>query len=115
MKRRKLEEREELQAKPEAGKSADTARPAEREKKLRFSYKEQKEFETIEEDISGLEKRISETDALMLENSKDHEKLNALYSEKESLEKELEYKLERWEYLSELNERINEEKKRSRY
>ena len=115
VKRRKLEEREELQAKPEAGKSADTARPAEREKKLRFSYKEQKEFETIEEDISELEKRISETEALMLENSKDHEKLNALYSEKESLEKELEYKLERWEYLSELNERINEEKKRSRY
>ena len=50
----------------------------------------------------------------MLENSNDHEKLNALYSEKEGMEKELEYKMERWEYLSELNERINEEKKSSR-
>lgn len=84
----------------------------EKQKKLRFSFKEQKEFETIEEDISKLEEKITEIEGKMYENSQDYEKLRVLSEEKETLEKELEYKMERWEYLSELNEKINEARSR---
>ena len=84
----------------------------ERQKKLKFSFKEQKEFETIEDDILGLEEKISGIEAQMYENSQDYEKLRIWAEEKESLEKELEFKMERWEYLSELNEKINESKNR---
>ncbi|MDO4481350.1 MAG: ABC-F family ATP-binding cassette domain-containing protein [Bacillota bacterium] len=114
VKRRRQEEKEAGPAKSGSPKTGGSSGGAEKEKKLRFSYKEQKEFETIEDDISGLEEKIAGLEALMLENSNDHEKLNLLYSEKEETENELEYKMERWEYLSELNEKINEEKKRSR-
>ena len=76
------------------------------EKKLKFSYKEQKEYETIEADISSLEEKIDSLEQEMTKNASDFVKLNALSQEKEAAETELLEKMERWEYLEELAERI---------
>lgn len=85
-----------------AGSSAKTPR----EKKLKFTYKEQKEFETIEEDIEALEMKISELETAMMEAATSYTRLSELTVEKENAEQELEYKMERWEYLTELAEKI---------
>ncbi len=76
------------------------------EKKLKFSYKEQKEYETIEEDIAALEEKLEELDAQMLKFTSDFVKLNELTKEKEETEAALEAKMERWEYLEDLAQKI---------
>jgi len=78
-------------------------------KKLKFTFKEQREYETIESDIENLEEEIEELDARMLTVASDFGKLNALTKEKEALEKQLEEKMERWEYLEELAQKIAEQ------
>lgn len=75
-------------------------------KKLKFSYNEQKEYETIEEDIEALETRIAEIEKEILKNSRDFVKLNELSKEKEEKEEALMLKMERWEYLEELAAKI---------
>ena len=75
-------------------------------KKLKFSYNEQKEYETIEEDIEALETRIAEIEKEILKNSRDFVKLNELSKEKEEREEALMIKMERWEYLEELAAKI---------
>lgn len=75
-------------------------------KKLKFSYNEQKEYETIEEDIEALETRIAEIEKEILKNSRDFVKLNELSKEKEEREEALMLKMERWEYLEELAAKI---------
>ena len=81
-----------------------------KEKKLKFTYKEEREFETIDEDIENLENKISEIDILMEKNSRDFGKLQELMKEKEEVEAELEHKYERWEYLNDLAQKIEEQK-----
>lgn len=83
------------------------------EKKIRFTYKEQKEYETIEADIERLENKIAELEEEMGKAASDFVKLNELSVEKEQAEEELVNKMERWEYLEELAEQIRrqEEKK----
>ncbi len=81
-----------------------------KEKKLKFTYKEAREFETIDEDIENLENKISEIDILMDKNSRDFGKLQELMKEKEETEAELEHKYERWEYLNDLAQKIEEQK-----
>ena len=81
-----------------------------KEKKLKFTYKEEREFETIDEDIENLENKISEIDILMEKNSRDFGKLQELMKEKEETEAELEHKYERWEYLNDLAQKIEEQK-----
>ncbi|MBQ1328626.1 MAG: ABC-F family ATP-binding cassette domain-containing protein [Eubacterium sp.] len=76
------------------------------EDKLKMSYKEKKEYETIEEDIALLEEKIEKCDAEILKYGSDFVKLRELGDERDRLEKELEEKLSRWEYLEELNDRI---------
>lgn len=78
--------------------------------KLKFSYQEQKDYETIENDIAALEEKISRCDADMLKYAKDFVKLGELTGEKEAAEKELETKMERWMYLEELATKIQAEK-----
>ena len=73
---------------------------------LRMSYKEAREWETIESDIETAEQKIADIDASILKYSNDFIKLNELTKEKEELETFLSEKMERWEYLSDLNERI---------
>ena len=67
---------------------------------------EQKEFETIDEDIAKLEEKLEKLDADMMANATNSEKLSELTLEKEFAEKQLEEKMERWVYLNELAERI---------
>ena len=74
--------------------------------KLKFTYAEQKEFETIDEDIEKLNEAIERLDIRITENASNYGKLGELMEEKEKLEEELEYKEERWLYLTELNEKI---------
>lgn len=79
------------------------------EKKLKFSYKEEREYATIEADIEALELKLEELDGEMLKVASDFGKLNALSKEKEEVEKQLEEKMERWEYLEDLAQRIAEQ------
>ena len=76
-------------------------------KKLKMSYKEEKEFETIESDIATLEQQIEDTDNEMLKASNDFVKLGELSAKKEALQKELEHKMDRWMYLEELADKIS--------
>ena len=78
--------------------------------KLKFSYKEQREFETIESDIEELENRIADLEAEMMANASSYGKLSELTKEKEEKEALLEQKMERWEYLTELSEKIEAQK-----
>ena len=81
-----------------------------RQAKVKFSFKEQREYETIDQDISDLEERISKLEEEILANATNSAKLNALMAEKEEAEDALEKKMDRWVYLTELAERIEAEK-----
>ena len=82
-----------------------------KEKKLKFSYKEQKEFETIDEDIEKLEEKIAELEEQISKCATDFVKLNELMQEKEKTEDELSDKMERWVYLNDLAEKIEAQKR----
>lgn len=81
-----------------------------KEKPLKFSYKEQREFDNIEEEIAGLESRLEKIEIEIEKASADFIKLQELLMEKGDLVKQIEFKMERWMYLNELNERIKAEK-----
>ncbi len=76
------------------------------DKKLKFSYNEQREFENIDSDIEKLESKIATLDESTSKFSTDFTKLQEILNEKSKLEKELEYKYERWEYLNNLADEI---------
>mgnify|MGYP001003226846 CR=1 FL=1 len=95
---------EEDTAKQEAKADAEAARRQGR--KLRFSYKEQKDYETIEVDIAALEEKIETLEKAMEASAHDFVKLNQLMAEKEELEVTLEEKMDRWMYLEELAAKI---------
>ena len=82
-----------------------------KEKKLKFSYKEQKEFETIDGDIEKLEEKIAELEEQISKCATDFIKLNELMQEKEKTEAELSDKMERWVYLNDLAEKIEAQKR----
>jgi ATP-binding cassette subfamily F protein uup len=73
---------------------------------LRMSYKEAREWESIESEIEALEEQIQTTEQEILHYANDFIRLNELSSQKEDLENQLAKKMERWEYLSELDEKI---------
>lgn len=79
------------------------------EKKLKFSYKEQREYETIEDDIAALEEKLEKLDADMTANATNSVRLGELMEEKEQAEQQLEEKMERWEYLEDLAGKIAEQ------
>ena len=66
--------------------------------KLKFSYKEQREFETIDDDIAALEARIEKLDVEIMANATNSGKLNELTQEKTEAEAQLEEKMDRWVY-----------------
>ena len=74
--------------------------------KLKFSYKEQKEYDTIDEDIANLEAKLEDLDAEMMKNATNSAKLSELTAEKEKVEQQLEEKMDRWVYLNDLAEQI---------
>lgn len=81
------------------------------ERALKFSYMEQKEYDTIEDDIVALEEKIEKLDEDMAKYATDFVKLNELGNEKEEAKKKLDEKYARWEYLTELAEKIETSKK----
>ena len=103
--KRKLEETPLRQEKPKVTQE----RP--REKKLKFSYKEEREFATIEDDIAALEEKIEENQALQAAAGSDYVRLQELQDQLSELEAQLEYKEERWMYLTELKEKIDAQTK----
>ncbi|MFR8052476.1 MAG: ABC-F family ATP-binding cassette domain-containing protein [Negativibacillus massiliensis] len=79
--------------------------------KLKFSFKEQREYEQIDEVIASLEEKIQQTEKDIAANSSDYGALQELTEKKEQLETELAEKMERWVYLNDLAERIEAQKK----
>ena len=78
-----------------------------KEKKLKFSFKEEREFSTIDEDIAALEAAIGENQLQQGLCGSDYVKLQELQEQLTGLEAQLEYKTERWMYLTELKEKID--------
>lgn len=77
--------------------------------KLKFTYQEQKDYETIESDIAALEEKIEKLESEMAAVSTDFVKLNQIMADKEEAENLLEEKMDRWMYLEELAARIAEQ------
>lgn len=77
-----------------------------RSNQLKFTYAQQKEYETIDDDIAKLEEEIAELDEQIAANATSYSKLNELMEEKAAKEKELEYKMDRWVFLNDLAEQI---------
>ncbi|WP_312642119.1 ABC-F family ATP-binding cassette domain-containing protein [Hydrogenoanaerobacterium sp.] len=103
-----IEQRKE-QAQPEAergaqSKSKDSWKT--KSDKLKFTFKEQREFENIDSVISGLEQRISDTEQELVKEASNFERLQELMEQKSALEAELAAQMERWVYLNDLAERI---------
>ena len=74
--------------------------------RLKFSYKEQREYETIEDDIAALEQQITDTEAEITASSSDYVALQKLTERREQLSQTLSDKMDRWVYLSDLADRI---------
>ena len=74
--------------------------------KLKFTYKEQKEYETIEEDIAALEEELEALDSEMMKNATNSAKLSELTAKQEEVQKTLDEKMERWMYLEDLASEI---------
>lgn len=97
-----------------SGEAGSAARPdgrrSEHRKKLKFSFREQKEYETIDGDIEALENRIAEIDRETATITTDYVRLQELTKERKELEIQLEEKTERWVYLNDLAEQIENQK-----
>lgn len=81
-----------------------------KEKKLKFTYQEQKDFETIDDDIEILENKLEHLEEEILESASNYGKLAELMKQKEELSEKLDDKMQRWEYLNDLAERIEQER-----
>jgi ATP-binding cassette subfamily F protein uup len=97
--------REEASPLPAEKPKAPQERP--RERKLKFSYKEQLEFETIDADLAALEAQIADCVAAQNDCGSDYVRLQELQAQQAELEARLEEKTERWIYLNELQEKID--------
>lgn len=93
-------------SKPEKKENNGKKFQKEHQKKLKFTYKEQKEFETIDDDIAKLEEKIEQLDEEIMENATNSGKLAELTQQKEETEEALNEKMDRWVYLNDLAEQI---------
>ena len=92
------------QEKPKAAAPKAPSKP--RQQKLKFSYKEQREFDTIDDDIAALEAEIAQWDEAIANSGADFVALQEAMAKKETLEAQLEEKMDRWVYLNDLAEQI---------
>lgn len=111
--RKELEGLENLEDRKLPGKGKDEEKKSDskatwkrREQKLKFSYKEQREYETIDGDIADLEEQMERLEEEIAANATNSAKLNELLTKKEEAEQKLEEKMERWVYLNDLAEQI---------
>ncbi len=106
-------DRQRLRTETEAPKKEDrpksTAERPQRQKKLKFTFAEQREFDTIDAVIAELEAKIDQCKKEQEAACSDYVRLTELTAQQEQLEQELEEKTERWVYLNELKERIDRE------
>lgn len=98
----------EVQDPKSSDKETKKERVKNKDERPKFSFKEQKEYEQIDEVIEEIENKISKVEKDIENTVTDYEKLQKLIKEKEELELELAEKYERWEYLNELAQRIEE-------
>ena len=101
-------EQEEASRAPEVRNKPAAERLPSRERKLKFTFNEQREYERIDADIAELEEKIREADARIQQEASNYVALQEWMHEKEELERKLEAKTERWVYLNELAEKIEE-------
>lgn len=94
----------------EESKSASIATWKQKNSKLKFTYQEQREYDTIDEEIEALESKIADTELEIGNSVANYSKLNELMEQKDTLEKKLEEKMERWVYLNDLAEQIEASK-----
>ena len=104
---RELEENEPLEEKKKVTSEVNT-RNKPRTEKLKFTYQEQREYATMETDIENLEQKITQLAKQMSESSTQYSRLEELMTEKGTIEKQLEEKMDRWVYLQELAEKIEQ-------
>ena len=95
---------------PEKKKSSADTWKQNRKQKLKFTYKEQKEFETIDDDIAALEDRLEQIDKEMAANATNAGKLRELSEEQQETQQKLDEKMDRWVYLNDLAEQIEAQK-----
>ena len=93
---------------PDKEKTGNKEKP--KTKKLKFTYQEQREFDEIDSVIAGLEEKLAALEAQMDKYANDYGKLREVMAEKEQVEEQLEFKMDRWVYLNDLNEQIEAEK-----
>ena len=94
----------------EKKKSAQADWKQNRPQKLKFTYKEQREFETIDDDIAALEELLEKLDKDMEANATNSMKLREIMEQKEKAQADLDEKMDRWVYLNDLAERIEAQK-----
>lgn len=98
--------------KPVKAEKVERKQEEEKPKKLmKMTYKDQREFDTINDRIEGIELKIAEIDEEISKCGSDYVKLQELTAEKEKFEAELDEAMDRWVYLNELNEEIERNKK----
>ena len=95
---------------PEKKKSSADTWKQNRKQKLKFTYKEQREFETIDDDIAALEELLEKLDKDMEANATNSVKLREIMEQKEKAQADLDEKMDRWVYLNDLAERIEAQK-----
>lgn len=108
---RTIEEKSSEEVKKIEKKESSSQETREKPKKLKFSYKEEREYETIDEDIASLEAKLEELEKQMEIHATDYVKLQDLIDEKKLAEEQLEEKMNRWIYLNDLAEQIENQKK----
>ena len=97
-------------ADPEKKKATQAEWKQNRPQKLKFTYKEQREFETIDDDIAALEEKLEKLDQDMEANATNSMKLREIMEKKETTQQELDEKMDRWVYLNDLAEKIEAQK-----
>ena len=110
LERKNVRGNKDTEAKGEEKKGEGKSWKQNHQSKLKFSYKEQKEYETIDDDIAKLEALLTKLEADMMKNATNSGKLSEIMKEKEETEKKLEEKMDRWVYLNDLAEQIEAEK-----
>lgn len=106
-----IAEKQELAAKAQKAESAAPVQRREKQRELRMSFKEQRDYDTIDARIEGLNEKLAQIDAQIEKNASDFVKLTELSVLKEKTEQELAEAEERWLYLTDLAERIEAQKK----
>ena len=106
-----LVDKQEQETKAQKAESGATASRRERPRELRMSFKEQRDYETIDARIESLNEKLAEIDEQINRYASDFVKLTELSALKEKTEQELAEAEERWLYLTDLAERIEEQKK----